>query len=356
MQPNHFSKTLILTLVIVFSFIACLEFYWRSRGFTISYNDDKVLWATQRKKVYKPADQLTVFIGGSRIKFDIDIPTWQKLTGEEAIQLALVGTPARLTLRNLANDKNFVGKLIIDVAEFQFFTIDSVRRDKSAREAIEYYNKETPAQKASALIDYKLESNLVFLEEGKYGLNALLNDLQVPNRAGVVSPSVFPKEFSSTNLDRQNWMTPMFLANPNLQKRQKDAWAKGIAVSIKTPAIKGDTLNLLLAGVKASIDKIRSRGGKVVFVRPPSTELYIQTETRFYPRQQYWDYLLTYTNTPGIYYSDYPATANFVCPEASHLSPTDAATYTKQLVKILKEEKGWTFPKADNSISINFKP
>jgi hypothetical protein len=355
MQQNHFFKTLILTLVIVISFVACLEYYWRSRGFPVSYNDDKVLWANQRKKVDK-TDQSTVFIGGSRIKFDLDIATWEKLTGEKAIQLALVGTPARLTLRDLANDEKFKGKLIVDVAEFQFFAIDTVRRDKFAREALEYYYKETPAQKASAFLDFEVESKFVFLEEAKFGLTALLNDLEIPNRPGVVAPSVFPKELSVTNFDRQNSMTPMFLADPRLQQWQRNNWAKGIAQSGKTPVIKGDTLNAFLKGIKTCVDKIRSRGGLVVFVRPPSGELYLEMENRLYPRKKYWDKLLDYTNSPGIYFSDYPATSNFVCPEASHLSPGDAMIYTTQLVKILQEEKGWVFLKSTNATTYNFKP
>src|SRR5258708_33047800 len=102
MQPTPFLKASIFALVMVIIFVACWEYYWRSRGFTTTYNDDKVLWAAKRKEVYKTPDQSTVFIGGSRIKFDLDIPTWKRLTGEEAIQLAIVGTPARLTLRDLA--------------------------------------------------------------------------------------------------------------------------------------------------------------------------------------------------------------------------------------------------------------
>src|SRR5882757_6314092 len=107
MQSTQFSKTAALMLVMVAIFVLCLEYYWRSRGFLPTYNDDKVLWANQRKKVYQPLDQATVFIGGSRIKYDLDIPTWEKVTGEKAIQLALVGTPARLILRDLANDQKF---------------------------------------------------------------------------------------------------------------------------------------------------------------------------------------------------------------------------------------------------------
>ena len=337
-------------LAIVIGFIACWEYYWRSRGFTPTYNDDKVLWARQRERLKKPATQSTVIIGGSRIKFDFDVPTWEKLTGEKAIQLAIVGTPSRLTLRDLANDSTFSGKLIIDVAEPQFFSTDTTRRDKSAKEAIEYYYAETPAQKASASINYVLESKLVFLEEGKFGLTNLLNSLPLRNRTGVVVRAPFPKEFSVTNLNRQTAMTPMFLSDRRLQQIQKSNWEKLI------PGAKGDTLTMMLKGFKAAIDKIRSRGGIVIFVRPPSSGELLEKEKRVFPRQEYWDRLLAYTNTPGIHYSDYPATANFICPECSHLAPRDAITYTTALVKILREEKGWVFPVTSNSVAADIKP
>jgi hypothetical protein len=343
MQPKHLTKTLLLMSALVVIFMAILELYWRGRGFKPAYNDDKILWANSRKEVYKPADQLTVFIGGSRIKFDLDVETWEKLTGEKAVQLALVGTPARIILRDLANDEKFKGKLIIDCAEYQFFTTDTVRRERSAREALEYYHKETPAQKVSAYLDYAVESKLVFLEEGRFGLAQLLIDLKIPNRPGVINPPTFPKEFSTTSLARQSSMTPMFLADTALQNKQVAFWKTGILPLLKTPVLKGDTLNDLLEGIKISINKIRSRGGSVAFIRPPSGGLYLETESKVYPREKYWDYILTYTNSPGIYYADYPELSRLHCIENSHLSPQGAADYTASLVKILKQEKGWTF-------------
>ena len=348
MESKSLIKAAILTFMLVIGFIVYLEIYWRGRGFMPTYNDDKVLWSTKRKEIYKPAEEATIFVGGSRIKFDLDVPTWEKLTGEKAIQLAIAGTPGRLVLRDLANDENFKGKLIMDVADAQFFSFpDSTRRDRLAREAIAYYYDETPAQRASAYINYFLESKLVLLEEGKYGLSALLDDLHLVNRPGVnVSPATFtPKEFGVVHFDRQTCITPMFLADEKLQKRQKEFWTRGITRALP---IKGDTLHAFLEQTKKAIDKIRARGGVVVFVRPPSDGPYIEMEQRLYPRQKYWDYLLEYTNTPGIHYADYPETANLICAEWSHLTVQGAATYTAQLVKILQEEKGWTFQKKSN--------
>jgi hypothetical protein len=340
MESNHLFKASILTLVFVATFIMCLEWYWRNRGFTPTYNDDKMLWANKRKELDELTKPATVFVGGSRIKYDLDIPTWEKLTGEKAIQLAITGTPGRIVLRHLSNNKKFKGKLILDVAEGQLFSVaDTMRIDKSAREAIDYYTNETPAQSVSASINYFLESKLAFLEERKFSLTPLLLDLKIPNRSGVFEIPPFPKEMSTVSFDRQNSMTPMFLKDIRLQQEQIGTWM-GFKIP---PVVKEDKLVAFLEETKVAIDKIRSRGGVVVFVRPPSSKGILEREKRF-SRQQYWYRLLEYTNTPGIHFADYPETANLTCPEWSHLGPREAVIYTTQLVKVLQEKEGWTFP------------
>jgi hypothetical protein len=79
-------------------------------------------------------------------------------------------------------------------------------------------------------------------------------------------------------------------------------------------------------------------------------------EQKGFPREKYWDRLLSFTNSPGIHFADYPPIAHFVCPEWSHLSPQDAATFTTHFISLL-EEKGWKFPnKTTNTLALNPKP
>jgi hypothetical protein len=348
MKPNYAGKVTILTSALVFIFILCLEVYWRSRGFTPAYNDDKIMWSRHRKKIYDSPDKTTVFIGGSRIKFDLDIQTWERLTGQNAIQLAIVGTPSRAVLRHLANDEKFKGNLVIDVAEGQFFTlVDSVRRDRLANDAMEYYRDETPAQRLSASINNFLEARLVFLEEGKFGLTALLNDFKTTNRIGVFVRQNFPKEFSMADDDRQTRLTPMFLASPSLQQIQRDIWMNSPVMKI--PAIKGDTLDIFFLQIKNAIDRIRARGGDVVFVRPPSNEQYWAAEKRRFPRQKYWGRLLWVTDSRGIHFSDDSTTSKLHCPEWSHLAPEGAVQYTTSMVEFIRKETNWITPDISQS-------
>jgi len=341
MSSTQFVKAALLTLIIVTAFVAVWESYWRNRGFAVSYNDDEALWAKERSRAYKSRDEATVFIGSSRIKFNLDIPTWEKLTGDEVIQLSLVGTSPRPLLHDLGNDENFRGKLIVDVTERLFFDRNTVARNRSAVKAITYYKEETPSQKMSSLLNHGLEGKFVFLEEGKFGLDELLKDLEIPDRPGIFTRPRFPKDFGLTTYRRQTYMSKKFLADTNLQKRQCQNWIKTGGLS-KQPGISGDSLEAVFKEIKASVDKIRARGGEVIFIRTPVSGPMKEAERVAYPREQYWEKLLAYTKSAGIHYEDDPVTANMICPEWSHLSSDDAVLYTKALVHAL-QLKGWNF-------------
>jgi hypothetical protein len=336
-ETDHFKKACILTITIVIGFVIAYELYWRGRGFIPAFNDDKVLWAAQRKEIYQSPEAATIFIGSSRSRFDIDIPTWQELTGEDAVQLAFGGTSPRPILHHLARDEQFKGKVVVDIAEQIFFFVDSVRGERAAQEAIGYYVEETPAQCVSAAINFFLESNVVLLEEGRFGLNALLGEIEMKNRPGIFARPSFPKEFSMLTFERQSKFTPMFLASPALRQAQLEARAKVIA-SVKTKRAEGKQLEVFLAEIKKSIDKIRSRGGEVIFIRQPSDGASLEREKSLCPREKYWDRLLKYTETKGYHFSDYQELNQFKCVDESHLSPDDAKAYTRELISIIKRD------------------
>lgn len=338
MYEKKLLKAGILTLVLVVSFIVGWEWYWNNKGYTATYNDDKALWTNKRREAYH--DKATVFIGSSRIKFDLDIPTWEATTNEKAVQLSLVGTSPRLLLEDLANDENFSGKLVVDITEVLFFSKNPAFH-QSAKEAIGFYQRQTLSERLSSEISFALEANLAFLEERRFSLNTLLNDLEIPNRAGVFVVPPFPKGFEWTNFDRQTYMSEMFLSDSNDLKRQTDIWSK-LIMGDPTPAVDGEELMQIFKEIKTNVDRIKSRGGKVIFVRTPSSGPMAEGEEKKYPKAKYWDKLIAFTQCEGLHYLDDPATKNLICPEWSHLSPKDAVFYTQQLAQSLRQ-KGW-FP------------
>jgi len=342
MESPPFAKAALLMLTLVTISIVSWEIYLRNKGIGISYDDGKELWSDKRACVYKAQDESTVFIGSSRNKYDLDIKTWESMTGEHAIQLAAEGMSPLPVLDDLANDKKFKGKLVIDLTEILFFsTADGNLGDISDR--VKYYHDRTPAQRFSFQVNHVLESNLVFLDKDNLSLNALLEKTKVPSRPGVFVFPVFPMDFGRVRFSRQDYMTEKFISDTNLQNKVKDIWVF-FRKNSKEPPASGPKLDSIIATVKTDIDKIRSRGGKVIFVRTPSSGPFWEGEQMGFPRDKYWNRVLTETGCDGIHFKDYPPVANFQCPEFSHLKPSDAIIWTQNLVDILQKDKGWVFP------------
>src|SRR5436190_19052930 len=144
MQANSISKSAILVVVIVIISVASWEVYLRSTGLKISYDNLEPLWADKRERVYEPIDKAVVFIGSSRIKYDLDVPTWEQLTGMRAVQLACEGTNPVPMLLDLAADKNFKGNLVVDVTEGLFFSPIGNGVTTISGDVFKYYREITP--------------------------------------------------------------------------------------------------------------------------------------------------------------------------------------------------------------------
>ncbi|HEX9513896.1 MAG TPA: hypothetical protein VF939_25570 [Puia sp.] len=331
MPANNLFKAAILTALLVVIVIGGWEIYLRHSGITISYDNGKELWADKRAMVYEPSGKTTVFIGSSRIKFDLDIDTWQQVTGRHAVQLAIEGSSPRPVLTDLGNDPGFKGKLVVDVTEGLFFSTDKYNLEKPETN-VAWYKSRTPAQKASFLLNHVLESQFVFLDEASLSLNAQLNKLPVPNRPGVFVFPTFPMDFRHTGFDRQNKMTAKFLADTSLQHQVQNIWVFVMKMGKNAPPPKEDPVPPIMRSVQAAVDKIRARGGEVVFVRTPSSGPFWGGEQHAFPRTKLWDPLLAATHCTGIHFADYPSTDHFICPEWSHLSPQDAVLYTRALI------------------------
>ncbi len=336
MSENTLSKSAIFAGILVVLVVATWEIKLRTDGIRISYDDGPPLWADKRAMVYEPKDETVVFIGSSRIKYALDIPIWEKNTGCHAVQLAVEGSSPRPTLDDLANDPDFTGRLVIDITEGLFFSND----DNTTTKNIKHFHERTPAQRAGFQLNRILESGLVFLDKESFSLNAKLDALEIPSREGVFMMPIFPLDFGRTSFERQARMTDRFVADTNIQNKVKNIWYFFYQFEKMAPPMQDSMVNTVLESVKTSTDKIKARGGEIMFVRTPSTNY---PGEEMYPRERFWDRLLAYTNCPGIHYADYPELRQLVCPELSHLSPTDAAVFTHKLIEVLEKEKGWNF-------------
>ena len=341
-MANHTLARPALVAVLLFTLgLLAWEFYLRSTRFDLSFDDGGPLWTWHRDRAYLSPAEGTIFIGSSRIKFDLDVPTWESITGEKAVQLACVGSTPLPILHDLAEDEQFRGKLVIDVTEGLFFSTNPGNADRPTT-AMKYREEITPAQRASFLLNRPLESTFVFLDKDHYSINAMLDALEIPSREGVWMGPIFARDFGLVKFSRQEYLADPFLEDTAQIHKQRAIWALFGSLNQKPP-ISGPPLDSMLQTIKVATDKIKARGGQVLFVRTPSSGPFLEKEMAGFPREQYWDRILSVTGCPGVHFMDYPQIASYQCPEFSHLSPRDAEDFTRKFIDILVTDHQWSF-------------
>ena len=334
-----------MTVVVVLVVIAAAsawEIYCRSIGYGPTLNDNEDLWASTRRRV-KP--ESIVIVGDSRGWFDLDLDELQEGLGKRPVQLAMGGACAYPVLADLANDESFHGTIICSVVPRLFFAPPGTPPMERGEKAVRRSHTQTPAQRASQYLAMPFEEHVAFLKQEELTLDDLLKRLPIPNRPYAQVPPRLPPYFGTLDRERrarmieecarpgselqrtiqQIWL-PLFTPPPPPSYIPKEDFGKKM----------GQAIEQRFHDVAAAVQKLRARGGKIVFVRLPDSGGLKALEDRDTPRAQTWDPLLKDTAAPGIYYEDFPELSGFNCPEWSHLSAGDSVEFSKRLVPHLR--------------------
>ncbi len=308
--------------------VAAWELYWRAYGVYPSIANGKGLWATQRRRV---ADHHTIITGASRMLFDIDLDTWERVSGERPLQLAIEGTTPLPVLEDLLTDPALEGKrVLIGVAPDLFFSGFAF-----LGEHITYAQKETPAQRvAQWLSAHGVEPFFAFYD-GDFALPTVLARQAWPVREGLGGTRV--RKLSTSSLDRNTKMWSKVENDPEYRALARAIWAEDFTPikDEKRAQIAKSTTDEIERAVKI-VEKLRARKCEVIFVRAPSTGEYLAFEDRDFPRATTWDVLLAKTGAPGIHFQDYPELQGYELPEWSHLAAREKPRFTEALYKIVE--------------------
>jgi len=336
----------VVVVVVVIAAACAWEVYCRSIGYGPTLNDNEDLWTINRQRV-KP--ESVVIIGDSRGWYDLDLDELQKGLGKRPVQLAMGGGCGYPVLADLANDKTFHGTIICSFVPWLFFAPPGTPPMERGEKAVRRSYTQTPAQCASQYFAMPLEEHVAFLKQEELTLDDLLKRLPIPNRSDARVPPRTPPYFGTLDRERRARMTEE-CARPGseLQKRIQQIWLplftpppppSYIPTDVFMAKIK-DAIEKRARDTIAAVEKLRARGGKVVFVRLPVTGGLKALEDKTTPRNQTWDPLLKGTGAPGIYFEDFPELATFNCPEWSHLSAGDSVEFSKRLVPHLRAALG----------------
>ncbi len=332
--------TVVVVLIVIAATVAW-ELYCRSIGYGSTLNDNEDLWTSARRRV-KP--ESIVIIGDSRGWFDLDLDELQKGLGKRPVQLAMGGGCAYPVLADLANDENFHGTIICSLVPRLFVAPPGTPPMERAEKAVRRSHTQTPAQRVSQYLAIPLEEHVAFLKQEELTLDDLLKRLPIPNRPyALVSPRL-PPYFGTLDRERRSRMIEECARPGKLQSTIQQIWLPLFTPPPPPTYIPkeefakkmGQAIEQRFHDVAAAVQKLRSRGGKIVFVRLPHSGGLKALEDRETPRAAVWDRVIKDTAAPGIYYEDFPELAGFNCPEWSHLSAGDSVEFSKRLIPHLR--------------------
>ncbi|MBA3962045.1 MAG: hypothetical protein H0X40_09100 [Chthoniobacterales bacterium] len=330
-----------ITVVIgVLIAVAAWEVYCRALGYQPTLNNTDDLWAQTRRRV---DPESLVIIGDSRAWYDLDLDELEHGLGKRPVQLALPGSCAYPVLADLANDDQFHGTIICSIVPRMFFAPGGPLVENSEK-AVRRYHGQTWAQRVSHEISIPLEESFAFLRQNELNLGDLLKDLPIPDRPNALIPPRPPPYFCSIDRERRARMVEQCARPERLQEKVKSRWARLFTpppaprfIPPEVFAAKNrEALAARFRDTQTAVQKLRARGGRIVFVRLPLSGELKTYEDKTTPREQMWEPLLQQTKAPGIYFEDFPELAGFTCPEWSHLSAGDSVEFTKRLVPHLR--------------------
>jgi hypothetical protein len=135
-------------------------------------------------------------------------------------------------------------------------------------------------------------------------------------------------------------------ADPNAMHVVKQTWQELCSPPPKPPVFTDEEWEKMmtdgwesnLVRLKAAVQAIEARGGRVIFQRLPSTGWVREVEHERFPRTAIWDRILRETGAPGVHFEDHPSLQGFSCPEWSHLSGPDSVEYSRRVVKVMQAQ------------------
>jgi hypothetical protein len=333
----------VVVVLVVIAASAAWEFYCRSIGYAPTLNDSQDLWVQARRRVNPES---IVIVGESRPLFDLDLDEMQNGLGKRPVQLALAGSCPYPVLADLANDEQFHGTIICSIVPGMFFAPAGPLLETSEK-ALKRYRSQTPAQRLSHRFGMLLEEHIAFLKQEDLTLDVLLKRVPIPNRSYAQIPPTFPPYFQTVDRERRMRMIEQ-CADPEgpLARKIQQIWLPLFTPPPPPTYVPrevfvekmGKAIEARFHDTAKAVEKLRTRGGKIVFVRFPNGGELKALEDRLNPRARDWERLLKETKAPGIYYEDFPELRDFNCPEWSHLSAGDSVEFSKRLVPHLRKE------------------
>ncbi len=309
-------------LVIVVS----IEMFWRSQGWLPNVVDNKVLWSNKRAQVYDTLpSRPVVLLGASRMQFGFSHEVFaEKVPQTPLVNLSLAGSCPLAVLKDLAADEQFVGVVLVSLTSDCF--IQYTHGEQQGY--VDYYHHRNPNQQANAWARAEVQSRLVLIDPAIKAIRLIKDALW--------SEPLPSPDYYVMDAERQIKADYALVDADNHRNNRVNKAKYRIR---EVPAVPVDTW-LQQASVSHDwVRQIQARGGRVVFVRAPSSGEHWLLDQVSYPKELYWDRLMKLTPAQSVHFYDVPGMRDFELPDSSHLDLRDRDAFTHLLLNELQRMK-----------------
>jgi hypothetical protein len=314
-------------LLLAFALLACslggLEAYGRVQGFRPTVPESLGLWHYWRQQVYPRDGKVIVLAGTSRICTDISLITMREcLPDYRIVQLGILGSVSCIgLLKDFADDPAFRGIVIceLDTPLLQRSEWDGHRDFRT-------YRPPTLESLIDCVAKAWLQDRLVCISNSLTSRTLIARLLRESSHE---QPSKTTRAFSREV--RYDFGTRRYLAEAT--ERPADGAEVKVA---EDPSAQWRHFANDVREIDQMVQRLRSRGGRVVFLRAPSTGAGWIRDQAEHATLARWDRFARHSSAVCIHFRDVPQMRNLTCPDGSHLDYRDAPHFTRALVARLK--------------------
>ncbi len=330
MPSSTFSSSRLLAVTVVAVAIAASlmlvwEQHWHQADYPPMIYDDRNLWSVARDRaVRQDQDRLLAISGASRIQAAWSPRDFRQLQpGWESVSVAINGHYPMAVIHDLAADQRFAGLLLV--------TVDArglARENWSASEPwVRHYHRDFgPQRRIERWLATRVQTRLVSAGADFNLIRRIEGWIRgsPPHRHSVhtLRDRTMEADFQRAHLPSlRNWFVEL-LAEAYREQ----------------PAPPPDQWLADLDALFAAVERIRDRGGQVVFLRMPTSDGHWELDQANYPREDYWDRFAARVPALAIHFQDEPALAELETPDTSHIDFRDRPRFTAAVVDILRRE------------------
>lgn len=301
------------------------------------YTNFTTQWAEERRKLDDPDHDFRVLLlGSSRMLWAADLDILEHELGTRPLQLAIAGTGPALMLQGIVENTDFDGLVLVGVTPFLFNRLDE---GFFGGDALRWYEGASPSERSGHKIHSFLSAHLGFLDDGFKLFELIDHYTDLPERDDVWDLNAGEWKLGRHMADRQTDMWAPVEVEGSFDNEQILAfWMLGLVRDPESPERMEEMAQKAVEFFAPLSEKLRARGGDIVFIRMPGRGKYLDHDLATRYRELTWNPMAEGIDAVWINTMDYDdLSSELEIPEWSHLSRQSQDDFSRRIVPVLEK-------------------